>query len=255
MDNAYTSKFHVDGYYSNEIYFRFYIPELFKQYNRVLYLDSDMIVDADISELLTIDFENHAAIAVQDTKHCNMLKSGGESWYTLKYFNNDLKLTNPEKYFNSGMILFNIKKLNDENIYQKLFETLSEIKKPKLYDQDILNSVLLRWGGGVKLISPKYNYMPSTKYTPHYITYKDIFIFRIKSILNLISKENKPYYIYHFIEAAKPWKSYRTDNLLFYKYLFSIHVVKPPKEFIKQILEENNRKFPIHWKLFMKFLS
>ncbi|WP_312351011.1 glycosyltransferase family 8 protein [Empedobacter sp.] len=254
LNNLESSSFYVQDYYSITTYYRFYISELFKQYERVLYLDSDIIVDSDISELLLMDFENNGAIAIQDTKHSNFIESGGDDWYSKEYFYNELKLSEPNKYFNAGVMLFNIKKINEENIQKKLFDKLSKVNCPKLQDQDILNSILTRYGG-VKLISNKYNFMTSIRVNPYKISYKDIICSRIKSILKLINKDNKPFYIYHFVEAAKPWKSKRLDRLLFYKYLFSIHEVTPPICFINEILNENNRRFPMWWKLFMKFFS
>lgn len=254
LDNIDTSNFFVKDYYSAAIYFRFFIPELFKQYDRVLYLDSDIVVNTDISELATMDFENTTAMAVQDSKHAKFIEKGGEDWYPAEYFYNTLKLDDPQKYFNSGMMLFNIEKMISNNIPSKLFSTLSDIGKPNMLDQDVLNSVLTRYGG-VKFISSKYNFMTSIKINPLTYSYKEALSSRIKSFFKMNKKENAPFYIYHFVEAAKPWKSQRPDRMLFYKYLYSMHEVNPPKEFVKEIIEENNRKFPLWWKLFMKYFS
>ncbi|WP_161530834.1 glycosyltransferase family 8 protein [Riemerella anatipestifer] len=254
MDNIEKLNFPIKDYYSVEIYFRFFIPNLLKKYDRVLYLDSDIVVETDISELLYIDFENNSAIAVQDTKHAQFIEKGGEDWYTTEYFYNVLKLDDPKKYFNSGMILFNIEKMNREDLTSKLFSTLFDIGNPKMLDQDILNSVLTRWGG-VKLISKKYNFMTSIRINPFRYSYKEVLFSCIKKIFNLNKKEKLPFFIYHFVEAAKPWKSQRPDRMLFYKYLYSMHEVNPPKEFVEEIIKENNRHFPIWWRLFMRFFS
>ncbi|USL95961.1 glycosyltransferase family 8 protein [Riemerella anatipestifer] len=254
LTNLNKEQFYVKDYYSAVTYYRFYIPEIFKQYDRVLYLDGDVVVEADISEFTTIDFENNAVIAVQDTKHCNFIKSGGEDWYTKDYFYDILKMNNPEQYFNTGVIAFNLKMMREQCIQDKLFALLEEIKNPKLLDQDILNSVLTRWGG-VKFISNKYNFMANIRTAPLNYSYKEVLLSRIKKIFNLNKKEKLPFFIYHFVEAAKPWKSQRPDRMLFYKYLYSIHEVNPPKEFVEEIIKENNRYFSIWWKLFMRYFS
>lgn len=254
LDNIDTSNFFVKDYYSATTYFRFFIPELFKQYDRVLYLDSDIVVNTDISELATMDFENTAAIAVQDSKHAKFIENGGEYWYPAEYFYNTLELKDPQKYFNAGVMLFNVRKMISEDISPKLFDALKTLPNPPLQDQDVLNSVLTKWGG-VKLVSNKYNFMTSIKINPLTYSYKEALSSRIKSFLKMNKKEKAPFYIYHFVEAAKPWKSQRPDRMLFYKYLYSMHEVNPPKEFVKEIIEENNRKFPLWWKLFMKYFS
>lgn len=97
--------------------------------------------------------------------------------------------------------------------------------------------------------------MPHIRATPYYITYKDIFLSRLKSILNLDKKERKDFFIYHFLTSNKPWNSNRPDNMLFYKYLYSKYVVNPPKKFVSEIIKENHRKHPLWWKLFMKYFS
>lgn len=65
-------------------------------------------------------------------------------------------MPNPLEYFNAGVILYNLKKINELNLSRSFFEAVNEIEKPLLQDQDILNSVFSR-NGGVKLISNKYN--------------------------------------------------------------------------------------------------
>ena len=52
-----------DLYISNlitvETYYRFLIPELFEKYDKVLYLDGDLIIKQDISKLFQIDIGDH----------------------------------------------------------------------------------------------------------------------------------------------------------------------------------------------------
>ena len=45
------SMFHLRDYYSKETYYRIFIPNLFPQYEKVIYLDCDITVLGDISEL------------------------------------------------------------------------------------------------------------------------------------------------------------------------------------------------------------
>ena len=48
-------KLYTRDYYTNTTYFRLFIPNLYPQYDKVIYLDGDTVVLGDISELYNID--------------------------------------------------------------------------------------------------------------------------------------------------------------------------------------------------------
>lgn len=43
--------FYIRGHFSIETYFRLVLPELLPGYQKILYLDSDMVVQGDVAEL------------------------------------------------------------------------------------------------------------------------------------------------------------------------------------------------------------
>lgn len=206
-----SSKFFLNSYMSISTYYRFYIPQLFSHYDRILYLDSDLIVDADISDFASLDFDDKLAICSPSPFIRNKVLKGDDERFSLNYFTHVLKMPDPLQYFNAGVMLYNIKKMNEIDITTKLFEALEDIKEPFLQDQDILNSVLSN-NGGVKLISSKYN-MTRT----FVITAKRLFLERLKEIFR-ISKKNNWFFIYHYVGKDKPWMTKRSDGLLFVKY-------------------------------------
>ena len=206
-----SSKFFLNSYMSISTYYRFYIPQLFSHYDRILYLDSDLIVDADISDFASLDFDDKLAICSPSPFIRNKVLKGDDEKFSLNYFTHVLKMPDPLQYFNAGVMLYNIKKMNEIDITTKLFEALEDIKEPFLQDQDILNSVLSN-NGGVKLISSKYN-MTRT----FVITTKRLFLERLKEIFR-ISKKNNWFFIYHYVGKDKPWMTKRSDGLLFLKY-------------------------------------
>ena len=206
-----SSKFFLNSYMSISTYYRFYIPQLFSRYDRILYLDSDLIVDADISDFASLDFDDKLAICCPSPFIRNKVLKGDDEKFSLNYFTHVLKMPDPLQYFNAGVMLYNVKKMNEIDITTKLFEALEDIKEPFLQDQDILNSVLSN-NGGVKLISSKYN-MTRT----FVITDKRLFLERLKEIFR-ISKKNNWFYIYHYVGNIKPWMDKREDGRLFLKY-------------------------------------
>ena len=51
---------------SIETYFRIFIPDIMADYDKVLYLDGDMIVNADVAELYATNVDKHLLAAVRD---------------------------------------------------------------------------------------------------------------------------------------------------------------------------------------------
>ena len=44
-------------FFTLTIFFRLFIPEMFKEYDKCIYLDSDIVVPGDISKLYNVDLE------------------------------------------------------------------------------------------------------------------------------------------------------------------------------------------------------
>lgn len=53
------TKLPIRDYYSNTTYFRLFIPEMFPQYRKALYVDSDTIIVGDIRSFMIISSENY----------------------------------------------------------------------------------------------------------------------------------------------------------------------------------------------------
>ena len=217
-------KYHLNSYMSLSTYYRFFIFDLLKDYDRILYLDSDIIVDNDISFYATIDFENKPAICSPSIYVQNLLTKNIDHDFTRAYFSDVLKMKNNEEYFNAGVILFNAKLIREQGIDQKFFKAISLIKNPIFQDQDILNSVLSN-NGGVKMIANEYNFTKGTR-----ISHKRIFINALKHQLG--KKRNNWFTIYHYVGKIKPWQNLNLDSTLFFYYAY-----KTP--FIKEIISSN----------------
>lgn len=113
-----------------EAYFRILIPEIFKNKERVLYLDSDLIVLKDISYIYQLDLGNN-------------LLAGARNFFLKNPYHDKLWNSLPQKvannYFNSGVLIFNIKQMNAEKIYEKFMRMLKSGQEYMCHDQDILN--------------------------------------------------------------------------------------------------------------------
>ena len=145
-------------HYSPAIYYRYLIPEIFQDYDKVLYLDCDVLVLADIAELFDHDLHGHIVGAVKDIERRRWLKNKDSRNRTLDY-DKSLGIMDSRQYFNSGVCLFNVNKLRDTGIEKTLFdltESLNQAKSEWYGDQDILNSVFY---GDVEFIDESWNIM------------------------------------------------------------------------------------------------
>ena len=233
------SSFYLNSYMSVSTYYRFYLSEIFRNYDRILYLDSDLIVNADISAYIDMDFEDKLAICSSSPFIKNKVLQGDDPDYPISYFTEVLKMPNPEEYFNAGVVLYNLKKMREMDIQQKLFDALKEIPEPKLQDQDILNSVFSR-NGGVKLISNFYNNTATIRITPNRLLLESL-----KKKIGI--KANHWFYIYHYVGKVKPWQRDGVDSGLFFQYAY-----KSP--FFDDIIEANQldkqeliKKYRLNW--------
>lgn len=218
--------YHLNSYMSLSTYYRFFLFELMENYDRVLYLDSDIIVDDDISFFATLDFDDKAAVAVPSIFIQNILTKNEAHTFTRNYFKDVLKMRDFKDYLNAGVILFNLKLIREKNIDRQFFEALNFIKNPIFQDQDIVNAVLYN-NGGVKMISEKYNYTKGLK-----ISLKRLFLNAIKHQMG--RKRNTWFSIYHFVGPQKPWQKFLPNSSLFFYYAY-----KTP--FISQINRNNSK--------------
>ena len=70
------------GHLSIETYFRFFIPNIFKNYNKVLYLDVDMVVNYDMAELYKTNLNGYKLAAAIDADHAGQLNRDPKSDFT-----------------------------------------------------------------------------------------------------------------------------------------------------------------------------
>ena len=183
------------NYISKETYFRFFIPDIFYNYDKIIYLDADLIVRNDISNLFNNDIEKYYAGAVKDAHMTRMLDSKKNKTELhpninfATYITKFLKLKN-DNYFNAGVLLLNLNKLRKDNIQNKLYEFAYQNSPLEYQDQDVLNAVL---GNSIKYLEPNWNVLQGTLFPA--------FIKRHNEFKNAY----KDAYIFHFISKNKPW--------------------------------------------------
>jgi len=135
------------------IFFRIFIPDMFKEYDKGIYIDADTILNDDIANLYNIDLEDNLIGACID-------KSTIENKIIGDYFENYVGI-NKYKYFNSGVLLMDLKGLREKELTKNFIHLLTTYDFDTVApDQDYLNSMLF---GKVKFLEDKWNSMPIDK--------------------------------------------------------------------------------------------
>ena len=98
-------------------WYRLFIQSLFPQYDKVLYLDCDLIVLGDISELYNTDLEDNYVAGVVENW---ILHSPVFSYYTKEAVGIESKY-----YINAGVALFDLNKFRENEIEQKFVNLIN----------------------------------------------------------------------------------------------------------------------------------
>lgn len=192
-------KLYTRDYYSKTTYFRLFIPNLYPQYNKALYLDSDIVLLKDVAELFNIDLGDNLVGGAPD----DVIQT-----YEVfqEYVEKVVGVADYKNYFNAGVLLMNLDELRKYNFQEKFLYSLGTIKFSVAQDQDYLNRLCK---GKVKIIDKNWNRMPVSN---EKVDEKD---------LNLI----------HYNLAFKPW---HFEDILYKDYFWEY---AKKTEFFDEILK------------------
>lgn len=143
-------KLYTRDYYSKTTYFRLFIPNLYPQYSKVLYLDSDIVILDDIAKLYNTDMgDNLVAAAPDDVIQFNKVFQ--------EYVELVVGVADYRKYFNAGILVMNLDELRKFKFQEKFIYLLDKIRFSVAQDQDYLNRLCK---GRVKFFDRVWNRMP-----------------------------------------------------------------------------------------------
>ena len=124
-------KLSLRDYYTATTYYRLFIAEMFPQYDKVLYIDSDTIVRDDIAKLYNFDLRNNYIGAVRDQL---VVQTDVYGDYVEKVLG-----ISRGAYFNGGVVLINCEQFRKQNILKQFIELLNTYTFVVAQDQDYLN--------------------------------------------------------------------------------------------------------------------
>ena len=155
---------------------RLCLPSLLPDVDKIIYLDCDMIVTTDISNLWNnIDLENKYLAACKDTTLSDFSRK------RISYCKKHNIFT--ENYFCAGTLYLNLKRMREDCFTEKAFSYFRDNQDLPFLDQDILN-----WfcKGDYIILDEKYNV---------YYNRPDAILYANDCVI-------------HYADKSKPWKRY-----------------------------------------------
>jgi lipopolysaccharide biosynthesis glycosyltransferase len=198
LDETLFKDCYVSDHVTFATYYRIVIPNLLvNQTDKILYLDTDIIVCKNLKPLWDINIDNYTIAAVNELNFDGPTRLSFDSKY---------------KYFNAGILLINAKNWVNDNRQETLFAYIKKHTSKLIYwDQDALNANLFNKR---LVIEPKWNQL------------SPVFEVDEKTLLKIYSKpeieelKQSPAII-HYSGSSKPWEylnihPYKKE---YYKYL------------------------------------
>lgn len=233
----------ANAHISVETYFRFLIQKILPDYDKVLYLDCDLIVNADVAELYETDVTGCLLAAARDPEFLGHVN--GADKRIQRYIFEELNMKDPRNYFQAGVLLFN--EMEMRKAYT-LEQWLTFASTPYRYnDQDVLN---LYCEGRVKYLDMSWNLITDCDHTRVCNT----IVHAPEEIQTAYHTAHAAPKIIHYAGHRKPWQKPTEDyarefwlcarKTPYYEQTLSIMTRFTAQECI----EENRRNRSFYWK-------
>lgn len=190
MKNAFADLTMQIAHITSPTYYRLLAADLLPQeYDKCIYLDTDVCVQQDLSQLFNVTLGDNYVAGVRAAAYCSKPD----------FHKDRLKLSDVSNYVNAGVLVINLKKIREDNLTQK-FIKLTKMNYQS-QDQDVLNVACYE---RILILPLKYNFM--TKYenmwdnVPERIYKKDE-----------IKEARKHPIIIHYADKIKPWHKVRNE--------------------------------------------
>lgn len=171
------------GVFSRQVWLRIFLPELMPTADKVLYLDSDLIVTDDLRPLWETQLDDHLLGAVTNPIYPFMRP----------HPQLDLGIAEPRDYFNSGVLLMNLDLMRRDGTVAAIRRFAEANPWIGAADQDTLNVVCRdRW---LKL-HPRWN-VQSTMF--------DMKPSQLPFSKQQVAESLESPAVIHYIGASKPW--------------------------------------------------
>ena len=181
---SFSEKISTSGHISADTYSRLFIPDLFPNLEKMIYLDIDIVVTGDVGELYDINLGRYAIGAV--AADYGVDKS---QWFA------NMKMDVAHHYFNAGILLMNPKELHNDDFLNKISDIANRYNAfIKLGDQDLLNKYF-----NAQYLELPWRFNLTTRFIEMELAHRDP-EHRLQ-----MQEEYKNCVVRHFESCQKPW--------------------------------------------------
>ena len=184
----------ANAHISVETYFRFLIQDMLPKCDKVLYLDCDMVVKADVAELYGTDVSDVLLAAARDPDFLGQINGANPS--TMEYCVKKLKMKDPYQYFQAGVLLFNTAAMRKAHTLNEWLTFATH--EYKYNDQDVLN---LHCEGRVKFLDMTWNMLTDCD---HYRV-NHVIVYAPEEVFHAYKRARSDPKIIHYAGFMKPW--------------------------------------------------
>lgn len=155
LDDRMCNRLRCD-YFTLTIYFRLFIPSMFPQYDKGVYIDSDVVLTDDIANLFYTELGDNLIGACNDLSIADVPP-------LVAYTENAVGVKGNE-YINSGVLLMNLKKMRECNLEEHFLNLLNTYHFDTIApDQDYLNAMC---NGKILYLEEGWDTMPNDSRPP-----------------------------------------------------------------------------------------
>ncbi len=143
-------------YFTMTIYFRLFIPEMFPEYDKGIYIDSDIVVPGDISRLYNIQLGDNLLGACPDHSVSEIPE--------FAHYIEESTGVNRYKYINSGILLMNLAEMRKCRMTEHFLHLLNTYHFDSIApDQDYINAMCY---GRIHFLDEEWDAMPNKQKAP-----------------------------------------------------------------------------------------
>lgn len=200
--------YYVSGHITTETYVRLMLPELLPNYDKVIYLDSDLVVLKDISELWFLPVNKDIMLA--GVVDLDVIGQYYGAEFSMRYYiDHILKLSHPENYIQAGVLCFFLNAIRTQ-LSAELLVLVAKRSKLRYFDQDVLNSLCHK---KIALLDCRWNVV------------SDCDNYRVSHIISQVPKalfraymqSRQDPWIVHYSGYRKPWEFPQEDLAVYFE--------------------------------------
>lgn len=217
----------ISNNYKIITYYRLLIQKLMPTYEKVIYMDSDVIVNVDLNRLWSIDIGDNYIAGTYDSLIAawQAYDSGMQSYFEA------IGVCKSGEYVQAGVLLMNLKKINED--FEALYLLRKACSETYIFaDQDLLN---IAFKGKIKYIDSSWDVLNLNeegralceRFLPASLK------------IEFVNAEKQPYAV-HYVEQSFPCnKKDRKFGDLFWKYTYNTPFSKDIEDIYQNNMKDN----------------